>query len=74
MGGGQISLTSVLIGGFDHVLLCLFALPAPLVCSGPEHLCSVAQKVLKGDATRNARGVPEPGRGPLSVSELGKLG
>jgi hypothetical protein len=36
VGGGQISLTSVLIGGFDHVLLCLFTKPAPLICSGPE--------------------------------------
>lgn len=36
MGGGQISLTSVLVMAFVHVLLCLFACNGPLFCSGPE--------------------------------------
>ena len=78
VGGGQISLTSVLIGGFVHVLLCLFALPAPLVCSGPEHFFSVsgsvAQKVPSGDATLNARAVPCQKNVGFSGSECGSRG
>ena len=33
---------------FRYVLLCLFTLPAPLVCSGPEQLFSVLLSAQKG--------------------------
>jgi hypothetical protein len=60
VGGGQISLTSVLKGDFVHVLLCLFTKPAPLVCSGPALESVSSQKVPSGDAphrcTPHARG------------------
>ena len=63
---------------FRYVLLCLFTLPAPLVCSGPEHFFSVsgsvAQKVPSGDATLNARAVPCQKNVGFSGSECGSRG
>lgn len=70
MGGGQISLTPVLIGDFLHVLLCLFALPAPLVCSGPELSGSSSQKVPSGDISLRATTVPNCGGGALRAGRL----
>ena len=50
MGGGQISLTSVLVLAFVHVLLCLFAFPALLTVPAPSVPSSNAQQVRSSDA------------------------
>ena len=73
VGGGQISLTSVLIGGFVHVLLCLFTKPAPLVCSGPEQTDFSVWSALLSKRSRlvtlgiNASVVPESESGLIKV-------
>ena len=58
VGGGQISLTSVLIGGF--VTCCCASSPyRPLLSvPAPSFLSSVHQKVLSGDAMVIASGAP----------------
>ena len=71
VGGGQISLTSVLKRGFVHVLLCLFALTGPSCLFRPRAslLCFAPMPKRSFKATRqiDARRVPKVGDGSLSV-------
>src|SRR5882757_10223457 len=59
---------------FRYVLLCLFTLPAPLVCSGPEHFFSVMLSAQKRSCQVTlsiyAKMVPILGGGALSVGSL----
>ena len=70
VGGGQISLTSVLVMAFVHVLLCLFAFPALLSVPAPSVPSSNAQQVRSSDARRYAMGVPGKHGGLLSVGSF----
>ena len=71
MGGGQISLTSVLVVAFVHVLLCLFAFPALLSVPAPSVPSSNAQANRSSDARIYATCVPRRESGPLSVRRRG---